>query len=147
MDCEAEYMNPVAQEDVTGCGIASVAALAGVTYPHAKEVAARLGIQVTDSRLWSGTAFVRTLLKQYGIEAGPREQPFRSWKTLPSLALLAIKWHSKGDHAFWHWVVFWRGADGAVVFDPKRSLKNHARADFGRMTPKWFIAIDSKKSL
>jgi ABC-type bacteriocin/lantibiotic exporter with double-glycine peptidase domain len=140
-------MNPVVQEDVTGCGIASVAALAGATYSHVKKVAARLGIQVTDSRLWSNTAFVQTLLKHYGIEAEPREQPFRSWKTLPPLALLAIKWHSKGNHAFWHWVIFRRGTDRAVVLDLKPSLKNHVRTDFGRIKPKWFITIEFKGSL
>jgi len=118
-----ERMKPIVQEDVTGCGIASVAVLAGVTYLEAKEAAAGLGIQVTDSRLWSGTVFVRTLLKHYGIVAEPHERPFRSWKTLPPLALLGIKWHRKGNHIFWHWVVFWKDSDRFVVLDPKRSLK------------------------
>jgi ABC-type bacteriocin/lantibiotic exporter with double-glycine peptidase domain len=137
-------MNPVIQEDLTGCGIASVAALAGVTYKQTKEVATRLGIQVTDSRLWSDTTFVRTLLKQYGIEAEPQEQPFRSWRALPPLALLASKWHRIGNQTFWHWVIFWRGPSGPVVLDSTRALKHHVRTDFGRITPKWFITIDSK---
>ena len=140
-------MNPVVQEDVTGCGIASVAALAGVTYKQVKAVAARLGIEIRDARLWSDTNFVRTLLKQYGIEAESQEQPFRSWKALPSLALLAIKWHRKGDQAFWHWVIFRRGPDRDVVLDSKQSLKHHVRTDFGRIKPKWFIMIDCKRSL
>jgi ABC-type bacteriocin/lantibiotic exporter with double-glycine peptidase domain len=147
MNCEAEYMTPVVQEDVTGCGIACVAGLAGVTYQQAKAVATRLNIQVSDSRLWSDTDFVRTLLKHYDIEAGPQEQPFRSWKTLPPLALLAIKWHSKGDQAFWHWVIFRQSPNGPVVLDPKRSLKKNVRTDFGRMKPKWFITIDAKRYL
>jgi hypothetical protein len=96
MDCGEKRMNPVIQEDVTGCGIACVAALAGTTYLHGKKVAARLGIHIADSRLFSDTAFVRTLLKQYGIEATPQEQPFCSWKTLPPLALLAINGTEKG---------------------------------------------------
>jgi ABC-type bacteriocin/lantibiotic exporter with double-glycine peptidase domain len=137
-------MNPVIQEDVTGCGIACVAALAGVPYSHTKEVATRLGIQVTDSRLWSDTSFVRTLLKQYDIQAASREQPFRSWVTLPSLALLAIKWHRKGNQAFWHWVIFRRRTDRAEVLDPKPSLTKNIRTDFGRIKPKWFIPIASK---
>ena len=139
-------MNPVIQEDTTGCGIASVAALAGVTYQETKAVAAKLGIQVTDSRLWSDTTFVRTLLKHYGIHALPHEQPFRSWRTLPPLALLAIKWHRKGNHPLWHWVVF-RREGRPVVLDPKRSLKNHIRTDFGRMKPKWFMTISHRKFL
>jgi len=145
IDDGAEHMTPVVQEDVTGCGIASVATLAGVTYNQVKTVASQLGIQVNDSRLWSDTAFVRTLLKQYDLKTAPQEQPFRSWKTLPPLALLAIKWHRTGNQAFWHWVIFWRGTGGPVVIDPKRSLKKNVRTDFGRMKPKWFIAIDSKK--
>ncbi len=139
-------MNPIVQEDVTGCGIASVAALAGVTYQQAKAVATRLGIQATDSRLWSGTTFVRTLLKHYRLHALPQEQPFRSWNALPPLALLAIKWHRQRNHPLWHWVIFRRGADQDVVIDPKPSLKNNIRADFGRMKPKWFITIDIKRS-
>jgi ABC-type bacteriocin/lantibiotic exporter with double-glycine peptidase domain len=146
MDYGVERMNTVVQEDVTGCGIASVAALAGVTYKQVKEVATRLNIQVSDSRLWSDTAFVRTLLKHYGIEAGPQEQPFLSWKTLPPLALLAVKWRRKGNQAFWHWVIFRRGSEESVVLDPKQSLKKHVRTDFGRIKPKWFITIDIKRS-
>ena len=138
-------MRPIIQEDVTGCGIASVAALAGVTYKQAKAIAVGLGIQVTDARLWSNTAFVRTLLKHYGIEAEPQEQPFRSWETLPPLALLAIKWHRKGNQDFWHWVIFRGGTKEPVVLDPKPSLKHHVRTDFGRIKPKWFIMIKSKR--
>jgi hypothetical protein len=84
MTCGGERMNPVVQEDVTGCGIASVAALTGVTYKHAKAVAARIGIQVSDSRLWSDTAFVRTLLKHYGIAAEPQEHPLSLLENSPS---------------------------------------------------------------
>lgn len=65
--------------------------LASVTYQHAKQAAAQLGIQVSDSLLWSDTALVRRLLEHYGIITEPQEQPFRSWHTLPSLALLAVK--------------------------------------------------------
>jgi hypothetical protein len=38
-------------------------------------------------------------------------------------------------------VVFRRAADGAVVFDSKKTLKQHARRDFGRMKPKWYIEV------
>ena len=47
-------IQPVAQEDITGCGIACVASLAGVRYREVKARASRLGVEVTDSRLWSG---------------------------------------------------------------------------------------------
>jgi hypothetical protein len=134
-----EWLNPVIQEDVTGCGIASVAALAGVSYQQTKAVAVKLGIQVTDPRLWSDTTFVRTLLEHYRLHALPQERPFRSWNALPPLALLAIKWHRTGNQAFWHWVIFRRGTGGPMVIDPKPTLKNNIRTDFGRMKPRWFI--------
>lgn len=134
-------MKPVAQEERTGCGIASVAALAGVTYRQASRAAHRLGISAADPLLWSETGHVRRLLKQYGIRADGRGRPFVAWDSLPACALLAIKWHKEGGRAFWHWVVFWRGPHGPVVLDPKRDLRRHVRRDFGRMKPKWFIGV------
>jgi len=138
-------MNPVIQEDKTGCGFASVATVAGVSYKQVKMVAGQLGIDVQDPQLWSDTKYVRTLLTHYEFSASPHTTPFKSWDSLPSLALLAIKWH-KINVFFWHWVVFWRGPEGPVVLDPKQSLQKHVRTDFGRMKPKWFIALGSKRS-
>jgi hypothetical protein len=132
---------PVIQLERTGCGIASVASLAGVGYTAAKQVANRMGIHATDSRLWSETAHARQLLKQHRLRASPRELPFISWDALPNRALLAIKWHRVKERAFWHWVVFVRGSNGLYVLDSKRSLKRHVRTDFCRMKPKWFIKI------
>lgn len=71
-------MKPVVQEEKTGCGIASVAALAGATYKQARRVAHELGIQAGDSSLWSDTRYVRRLLQQYGIRASQKEAPFVS---------------------------------------------------------------------
>lgn len=57
------------------------------------------------------------------------------------VALLATKWHLEHGRPFWHWAVFRRGQQGAVVFDPKRALRSNTRTNFGRIRPKWFIAI------
>jgi len=135
-------MKPVVQLERTGCGIASVAVLAGVSYAEAKLVANRLGIFAEDSKLWSETGYVRRLVKKFGFRSARTEVPFTSWEALPNLALLAIKWHKERDRAFWHWVVFWRGSRGPVVFDSKRDLRNHERTDFGRMRPTWFIRME-----
>lgn len=143
----ATRINPVVQEDATGCGIAAVAMLAGVRYHQAKRAASLLGIQVSDSRLWSGTAFVRRLLEHYSIIAEPQEQPFCSWHSLPPLALLAIKWRDNGFRVFWHWVVFRREGEYSVVLDPKKLLRNNIRTDFGRIRPRWFITIHTAPSL
>ncbi len=136
-----ERMKTVVQEDVTGCGLACVATLANVSYQQIKTIALGMGITVTDSRLWSDTGFVRTLLHHYGIHALPGEHSFVSWEALPSHALLATKWHRKNNQAFWHWAIYWKGSDGPVVLDPKFTLRNHIRTDFGRIKPRWFITI------
>lgn len=134
-------MKPVVQLERTGCGIASVAALAGVSYRQAQYVANRLDIFADDPKLWSETGYVRRLLTEYGIRSARTEMSFTSWEALPDLALLAVKWHKERDRAFWHWVVFWRGPHGPVVLDSKRDLSNHERTDFGRIKAKWFIPV------
>jgi hypothetical protein len=134
-------MKPVVQLERTGCGIASVAALADMRYRAMQRVANRLGIFADDPRLWSETGYVRRLLKEFGILSVRTEVPFTSWEALPDHALLAIKWHRERGCPFWHWVVFWRGPYGSVVLDSKRALRRHMRTDFGRMKPKWFIPV------
>lgn len=134
-------MKAVIQAEATGCGIASVAAIAGVSYAGAKKLANSVGIFAQDQKLWSETAHVRRLLNHYGFQAKTGELPFRSWHSLPDLALLAIKWHVEQKKPFWHWVVFTRDASAACVLDSKKSLRRHRRTDFGRMKPKWYIEV------
>lgn len=138
-------MNAVVQEDRTGCAIAAVAAIAGVSYRRAKSVAARLGIFPTDGRLWSDTGHVRRLLATFGLRPARATRPFRSWAALPDCALLAIKWHRQGGRPSWHWVVFVRERGQGCVLDSKKSLKVHVRTDFGRMKPKWSLAVKMKR--
>ncbi len=139
-------MQPVIQEDTTGCGLASVATVAGVSYRHVKTVAAKLGIDVQDPKLWSDTKYIRILLTSYDIDASSKITPFTSWDKLPPLALLAIKWRRKNNCTFWHWVVFYRGRQGPIVFDPKKELHIHCRTDFGRIKPKWYLRISTPTS-
>ena len=140
-------MKPIIQEEISGCGIASVAALAGISYQEAKIAANGLGIFAEDTSLWSSTEYVRTLLKHFGISVAENESPFLSWEALPEFALLSIKWHLEGGRPFWHWVVFWRGPNGPVIFDPKKALKTNARTDFWRIKPKWFITIEATPNM
>ena len=139
-------MRPVVQLERTGCGIASVAALAGVSYKAAQRSARRLGIVASDDRLWSDTAHVRRLLEQYRLRAHVTPTPFISWSALPARALLAIKWHRERRRPSWHWVVFVREQGRVYVLDSARVLKRHVRTDFGRMKPKWFIAVKETTS-
>ena len=138
-------MRPVIQAETTGCGIASVAAVAGVSYAEAKKVANRLGIHAQDERLWSETAHVRSLLRHFGLRALNGERPFISWDELPGLALIAIKWHMQKDRPFWHWAVFVRDRQGRYVLDSKKALRHNKRTDFGRMKPKWYIEVKRAK--
>lgn len=134
-------MKPVVQLERTGCGIAAVAAIAGVSYRRAQRTANRLGIFADDRRLWTETNYVRRLLQSYQLRPASTEQPFRSWGSLPDLALLAIKWHREQGRPCWHWVVFVRDSEGERVLDSKRSLTRNVRTDFGRMRPKWYITV------
>ena len=134
-------MEPVIQEETTGCGIAASAALAGLSYAEAKHKANTLGISASDPALWSETAHVRELLQAFGISASPEEKPFTSWESLPDRALLAIKWRMERGRPFWHWVVFVRENGTTAVLDSKRTLKSNIRQDFGRIKPKWYIGI------
>lgn len=134
-------MKPVVQLERTGCGIASVAALAGVSYTSAKQVANEMGISAADNRLWSETTHVHRLLRHYRLRASSRPTPFVSWNALPNQALLAIKWHRVKERDFGHWVVFVRDSNGAHVLDSKKTLKRHVRKDFWRMKPRWFIEV------
>jgi len=134
-------MKAVVQAEKTGCGIASVATLARVSYARAKTEANRLGIYAEDPQLWSDTIHVRTLLNNFGLSTSRKEQVFLSWDKLPDLALLAIKWHREHGKPFWHWVVFVREGKQSYVLDSKKALKQNRRTDFGRIKPKWFIEV------
>lgn len=135
------FVKPVVQQELTGCAIASVAAIAGLSYSAAKAVANSLGISATDPLLWSDTQHIRKLLVQFNRSASARFVPFRSWDSLPNLALLATKWHLEKGCPVWHWAVFVREGKRAYVLDSKKSLRKHRRTDFGRIKPKWYIAV------
>ena len=134
-------MKPVIQQELTGCGIASAAAIAGVSYSKARQLANSLGIYAGDSALWSETQHVRKLLQHLGVKTSKHEKPFKSWHSLPDCALLSIKWHKEQGKPYWHWVVFVREDGREYVLDSKKELKNHRRTDFGRMRPKWYIEV------
>lgn len=134
-------MSVVIQEEVTGCGIASVANITGLSYAAVKAKANSIGIYATDETLFSDTGYVRRLLLSYGIEHSPEETPFTTWQALPDTALLAIKHHYQNGKPFWHWVVFKRPPTGQIVLDSAAYLENNERTDFADIKPKWYILI------
>jgi len=137
---------PVVQLERTGCGIASAAAIVGLSYPEMKSIANSLGIFAHDKSLWSDTSHVRKLLRQLGVRTNSHEVPFRTWKALPDLALLSIKWHLEKGSPYWHWAVFVRENEQSYVLDSKMGLRTNLRTDFGRMKPKWYIPVTDIKS-
>lgn len=134
-------MKPVIQQEITGCAIASSAAIAGISYKEAKKIANGLGIYADDVALWSEKNYIRKLLSNLGIKTSNKEKPFSSWASLPDLALLSTKWHLEKGKAYWHWAVFVREGDREYVLDSKKSLKTNVRTDFGRIKPKWYIEV------
>ncbi|MGP8291884.1 hypothetical protein ACT3OH_16605 [Vreelandella zhanjiangensis] len=134
-------LNPVIQEEMTGCGIASVANILGKPYSEMKGIANAMGIYAEDESLWSDTQYVRQMLSQAGVATSLNEIPFTSWQALPDLALLAIKPHQKDGKHFWHWVVFKRANGESVVLDSASYLPANIRTDFDVMQPAWFIEV------
>ena len=131
----------IIQEDITGCGIASVANIVEHSYAAVKTKAKSIGIFTDDDKLFSDTDYVRKLLMEYGVQVSSSEIPFKSWESLPSLALLAIKYYEENNRPFWHWVVFKRDKDSPVVLDSAAYLDKNERTDFNAMKPKWFIEV------
>jgi len=134
-------MKPVAQEEPTGCGIASVANIMGKSYSEMKKIANAMGIFASDKSLWSDTQYVRKMLSTFGVETSEDEIPFESWSTLPDMALLSIKHYEENGKDYWHWVVFKRTDGEEVVLDSASYLPSNIRTDFGEMQPKWFIEV------
>ncbi|MFW5450449.1 MAG: hypothetical protein ACKE9I_02520 [Methylophagaceae bacterium] len=135
-------MKVVIQQHKTGCAIASSAAIAGVSYNEAKTIANNIGIFAEDTALWSKTDCIRKLLKKLNVTVADHETAFTTWDDLPNCALLAIKWQRVNNVPYWHWVVFVRESEHSYVLDSKKDLKTNNRIDFGRIKPKWFIAIN-----
>lgn len=134
-------MKPIVQEETTGCGIASVANILEKSYSEMKETANAMGVYATDKSLWSDTQYVRKILSASGVETSKNEIPFKSWQTLPDLALLSIKHYQEDGKDFWHWVVFKRAGSKSVVLDSANYLSSNVRTDFDEMQPKWFIEV------
>lgn len=136
-------LEPVVQEETSGCGIAAVANILGKTYAEMKTAANAMGIHAADKSLWSDTHYVRRMLSSAGVQTSADELPFESWDALPDVALLSIKHHQEEGRNFWHWVVFKRIDGRPLVLDSASYLPSNIREDFHAMQPKWFIEVKS----
>lgn len=136
-------LEPVVQEETSGCGIAAVANILGKTYAEMKAIANAMGIHAADESLWSDTQYVRRMLSSAGVQTSTDELPFASWDALPDVVLLSIKHHQEEGRNFWHWVVFKRIDGRPLVLDSASYLPSNIREDFHAMQPKWFIEVKS----
>lgn len=133
-------MSVIIQEEETGCGIASVANIVGLSYLEVKDKANSMGIFAKDESLYSDTEYVRKLLGEYDFNTTDKEILFKSWSKLPSLALLAIKHHLEAGKPYWHWVVFKREEE-AYVLDSASYLEKNKITNLSDLNPKWYIAV------
>lgn len=138
---KSAIMKTIIQQEITGCGFACVAMLTGTSYEDVKQKANALGIFAEDESLWSSTGHVRRLLNEFNIKASSGEVPFSTWDELPDLALLATKYHIENGKPFWHWAVFQRCGDEAIVHDPAAYLEVNQRKDFENISLEWSIEI------
>lgn len=132
---------PVVQEEVMGCGVASVANILGKSYSKIRETASSMGTYAPDKSLRSETKCVRKTLSASGFETSKDEIAFKSWQSLLDLALLSVKYYQENEKNFWHWEVFMRVGSYAVVLDSASYLESNVRTDFDGMQPKWFIEV------
>jgi ABC-type bacteriocin/lantibiotic exporter with double-glycine peptidase domain len=129
----------IIQENPTGCGIACVAMLAGLSYEKVIKVAHGLfGWPKSQRTFYTSSAQLGELLETFGVES-QRGRAVRSWESLPNRAIAGINYNTKKNT--WHWVVFIRNGDRQYVLDPKS--KRERRRDFGRMRLRSCIPVVS----
>jgi ABC-type bacteriocin/lantibiotic exporter with double-glycine peptidase domain len=112
----------IVQTDNTGCGIACLAMLAGVSYAEARR--AVFG-RYHPGDCSTSTGELRRGLRKLGIRAGKRLIPLRG-RRLRSLETDAILKVNLGLDGYWHWVVWDAGRQ--VLRDPRRTPYKRCRA-------------------
>ena len=108
-------MKLVKQIDKTGCGIACVAMLAGITYSTVR----RLMFPDPKTReFYTSTNDVRVALKQLGFDVANRLVPIRRNQLPPITENAIIKMNLKPNTGAWHWAVW--DAERRRLLDPRR---------------------------
>jgi ABC-type bacteriocin/lantibiotic exporter with double-glycine peptidase domain len=131
------------QRDVTGCGLACVSMLAGVTYASVKSRAIALGLVESRGPFYTCSADLRKLLLSFDLTS-KQGRKVTSWQSVSTLAIVAINHQAASDT--WHWVVYISSGNDAYVLDPRAKIKTARRVDFGRMHLRSFIPIDGPNS-
>lgn len=128
----------VIQKDATGCGLACVAMVAGVSYTQAKKAAIKSRTVEARQPYYTSSGQVARILAELGggAEKGRR---LSHWSSLTSLCIVGIGY--KEAEGYWHWVVFVPDPTGGYVLDPRKSVTTNRRKDFSRMVPHRCIPV------
>lgn len=134
------HPKPVRQKDSTGCGLACVACLAGAKYAEVKEVATIMfNWPPTTRRFYTTSAQIIALLEKFELQ-GKKGRMVRNWDSISSLAIVAINPHEVKKNVYWHWVVFSKIGDQAIVIDPK--TKSMVRKNISRIRLRSYIPVE-----
>jgi len=136
------------QKDQTGCGIACVAMLSGITYLKARKLATELG-EVPDEkgRYYTQSWQLRHILSELGVSSR-KGRKVSKWRSINCLSIVGINYRSpEGKDATWHWVIYVPGSDGGYVLDPMGHIKSTRRRDFSRMAPNRYIPMQQPRAV
>ena len=106
----------IKQEDDSGCGLACLAMLTGMSY---NEVKKRLKLKIFSKESNEFyTNFHQTIrcAKILGLSLNSRKRN-TEWKSIETNAIVSTD-YTKGKTKYWHWVVFVRNKNGWFVYDP-----------------------------
>ena len=133
----------VVQDDDTGCGIACVAMIAGVSYEDAK--AAVFSKSFRKKVFYTSGPDLRRGLERFGLTLRPaaRARRFESWRRLESTSIVAVE-QTPRNKAHWHWVVFVNDGTRRYVLDP--SWPEIVRTDFRKMEGRSYLRVEALRS-
>lgn len=129
----------VIQEDSTGCGIACIAMVAGISYAEAKQITLNNEIlKKSVKNFYTTTKDLVNILNSIGIESS-KGRKVRYWSSINTISIVGINFLETTDT--WHWVLFIPNEDTGYVLDPSKRVKTEKRTDFSRMRLRSYIPI------
>ncbi|NWK59845.1 hypothetical protein HYI04_10685 [Acinetobacter sp. SwsAc2] len=129
----------VIQEDSTGCGIACIAMVAGISYAEAKQITLNNEIlKKSVKNFYTTTKDLVNVLNSIGIESS-KGRKVRYWSSINTISIVGINFLETTDT--WHWVLFIPNEDTGYVLDPSKRVKTEKRTDFSRMRLRSYIPI------
>ena len=129
----------VIQEDSTGCGIACIDMVAGISYAEAKQITLNNEIlKKSVKNFYTTTKDSVNVLNSIGIESS-KGRKVRYWSSINTISIVGINFLETTDT--WHWVLFIPNEDTGYVLDPSKRVKTEKRTDFSRMRLRSYIPI------